>query len=142
MRSTFARRHTYDTAWIKSREKETNVRLHGKTVTLRCKTGLIRTLSFVDIKSSIFHAVVRGDGIRVTELYIFAMQTSDIERPLPGHDLSALPLRFTFLVYSPSLRATTTIYIVTGGAVLYSPFTSPGQISDGRNFTGEYPHAK
>lgn len=61
--------------------------------------------------------------------------------PLPGHDLSA-SLRFAFLVYPPSLRATTTIYIVTGGAVLYSPFTSPGQISDGRNFTGEYPHAK
>ena len=39
--------------------------------------------------------------------------------PLPGHDLSA-SLRFTFLVYPLSLRATTTIYIVTGGAVLYS----------------------
>lgn len=61
--------------------------------------------------------------------------------PLPGHDPSA-SLRFTFLVYPPSLRATTTIYIVTGGAVLYSPFISPGQISDGRNFTGEFPHAK
>lgn len=48
----------------------------------------------------------------------------------------------SFHVYPPSLRATMTIYIVTGGAVLYSPFTSPRQISDERNFTGEYPHAK
>lgn len=64
------------------------------------------------------------------------MQTSDIERRYRA-TISPPPLRFTFLVY-PSLRATTTIYIVTtGGAVLYSPFTSPG-----RNFrTGEISRA-
>jgi len=61
--------------------------------------------------------------------------------PLPGHDLSA-SLRFTFLVYPLSLRATTTIYIVTGGAVLYSLSLRWGKFSDGRNFTDEYPHAK
>lgn len=66
------------------------------------------------------------------------MQTSDIERPLPGHDLSVLPRRFTFLVYPPSLRATTTIYIVTGGAVLYSPFIP---LRRGKFRTGEISRA-
>lgn len=62
---------------------------------------------------------------------------------LLSHDLSlSLSPPFAFFVYPPSLRATTTIYIVTGGAVLYSPFTSPGQISDGEIFTDEYPRAK
>lgn len=51
---------------------------------------------------------------------VFAMQTSDIE----GIQAAIFPH-----VYPADLRAAATIYIVTGGAVLYSPFTSPGRIS-------------
>jgi len=56
------------------------------------------------------------------------MQTSDIERTQTTIFLRVSP--FASLVYPANLRAAATIYIVTGGAVLYSPFTSAGRISD------------
>lgn len=59
--------------------------------------------------------------------YIFSQCKQAISSAVIGPRRFLHPL--SFLVYPPSLRATMTIYIVTGGAVLYSPFTSSGQIS-------------
>lgn len=68
------------------------------------------------------------------ELNIYAMQTGNIEHHR-YRELSVLPLILSLCVsrlsHPRSPNSTTTIYIVTGGAVLYSPLTYPGRILDG-----------